>query len=416
MTSKWTIASILGIALLLSLAVGLSQAQGPQPPEEGMQPQAAASVAAAVGSRIPIQGRLTDASGNPVPDGNYSITASIYDVPSEGSALCYKNQSVSVSNGLFNMTIDNCTSDGIDGRQLYLGIKVGSDAEMNPRQPIYPVPYAWSLMPGAKVSYNPIGGLSGTVVDIEGNLGGDDMVWRLGYSVPLIPLGRANTGVSAEASGGNRAYGVSGYAETGADNGIAYGVYGGADATGSGSAAYGVYGYSENGVAIKASGTGIIQSTARSYLWISGNALQKADSNDATRLAYDIYGGYKVYGGSTWTTNKTVLLPITIPGQLYGQNITVTGLDIYCLASDEFTSLALVRMRRQNGVNNGDLILSDATYRCNSLTPEVEHWDLTQNNVLSDQQGVLYLALQVIWGSENSYVQIGGVRLTLEHD
>ncbi len=413
MKNKWTMAGLLSAGLLLILAVGLSQAQGPEPPMEGVQPQGAVSMAAAVSNKIPIQGRLTDASGNPL-NGNYNITASIYNVSSGGTALCSKTQNVSVSNGLFDMTIDNCTSDHINGQQLYLGIQVGSDAEMTPRQAIYPVPYAFSLLPGATISYAPLM-WSGTLVDLQGNLG-NNISWWLGYSYPLIPLGRANYGVSAQASGGDRVYGVSGSAETSTANAKAYGLYGSADATGTGAAAYGVYGHSENGIAIKAGGTGIIQSTARSYLWISGNALQKADSNDATRLAYDVYGGYKVYGGSTWGTNKTVLLPITIPGQLYGQNVTVTGLDIYCKASDEFTSLALVRMRRQNGVNNGDLILSDSTYRCNSLTPEVEHWDLTQNNVLSDQQGVLYLAFQVIWGSETSYVQIGGVRLTLEHD
>ena len=46
--------------------------------------------------------------------------------------------------------MDSCTSDDIDGRQLWLGVHVLGDLEeMTPRQPIYPVPYAWSLRPGA---------------------------------------------------------------------------------------------------------------------------------------------------------------------------------------------------------------------------------------------------------------------------
>jgi hypothetical protein len=47
---------------------------------------------------------------------------------------------------------------------LYLGIEVGSDGEMTPRQPIYAVPYAWSLRPGATIS-STIG--SDAIVHIE---------------------------------------------------------------------------------------------------------------------------------------------------------------------------------------------------------------------------------------------------------
>jgi len=108
------------------------------------------SVQGVVGAVIPIQGRLTDASGNPVPDGSYPITATLYNV--SGTALCSDGDNVTVSNGLFYMEIDFCTSAILNGQQLYLGIQVGSDAEMTPRQAIYPVPYAWSLRPGAVIS------------------------------------------------------------------------------------------------------------------------------------------------------------------------------------------------------------------------------------------------------------------------
>jgi len=45
-----------------------------------------------------------------------------------------------------------CSASDIDGKQLYLGIQVGSDPEMTDRQAIYPVPYAFSLRPGAQIS------------------------------------------------------------------------------------------------------------------------------------------------------------------------------------------------------------------------------------------------------------------------
>ena len=139
MKSRWTFLSTLLALGLLALAVGLTQAQGPQPSGAG----SGAGAEAAVDNVIPIQGRLTDSAGNPL-NGNYSITARIYDVETGGTALCSDTDPVTVTNGLFNMNVNFCTSSDIDGRQLYLGIQVGSDGEMGPRQHIYPVPYAFS--------------------------------------------------------------------------------------------------------------------------------------------------------------------------------------------------------------------------------------------------------------------------------
>jgi hypothetical protein len=144
---------VVTLAALVTLALftQLTQAQGPGP---GVQPQGAADVAApeaAVSAIIPIQGRLTDASGNPI-NGTRSITFSLYSASSGGTALCQDNDPVGVDNGLFNANIDYCTDSDINGQPLWLGVQVEGDAEMNSRQPIYPVPYARSLRPGAIIS------------------------------------------------------------------------------------------------------------------------------------------------------------------------------------------------------------------------------------------------------------------------
>ncbi|HEY5269920.1 MAG TPA: hypothetical protein VII97_06255 [Anaerolineales bacterium] len=144
MKRKWIIVSVLFGVLFLAVGVNVSQAQGPGSPE--VQP-----VGLMAPEDLSIQGRLTDASGNPL-EGNYEITASLYASSSGGAALCADTDvNVAVSNGLFNMSIGGCAGV-LDGQQLYLGIKVGSDPEMTPRQIIYPVPYAWSLRPGAIIN------------------------------------------------------------------------------------------------------------------------------------------------------------------------------------------------------------------------------------------------------------------------
>jgi hypothetical protein len=165
MKGQRTLIVVLIVGLLLGLTVGMNMAQEPDPqddtgpagvqdgqPTEGQEPDpgdvTSPEEASAVSAIVPIQGRLTDASGNSL-DGYYSVTARIYDVSSGGAALCEDGDTVTVDNGLFNMNMDYCSAEDISGEQLYLGITVGTDGEMTPRRPIYPVPYAWTVKPGA---------------------------------------------------------------------------------------------------------------------------------------------------------------------------------------------------------------------------------------------------------------------------
>ena len=378
------IVGMLVLALLAAVTVGLGQAQGTGP-GTGDQPEGAtdpAGVEEIVTGDIPIQGRLTDADGNPVPDGVYEITFRLYDAEVDGNLLCVDTVFPTVTDGLFTALFSNCTADDINGQGLWLEIQADGDDPMTPRQQIAPVPYAWSLRPGAV---------------IEGDVPDDSVLQATNLS---------------QSNGSKGVYGLAG--------GLAatnYGVYGAS------LSAFGYGGYfvgataMGNGVALKAAGSGIIQSTANSFLWISGNSLQKANSDDTTRWEYDDYGGYRVYGGADWGSLKRVVLPVTIPGQLYGQNITVTGLDLYYTELGEFTGINAVIVRRQDGVGTGNLILYDDTIpNCSIPAQCVEHWDLTQNNELSDQRGVLHIVLRFAYGSDSDYIQIGGVRLTLEHD
>ena len=104
---------------------------------------------------VTYQGTLTDSSGNPL-TGTYSMTFRLYDVVSGGTALATDTHSVAVDKGLFTTPV-TFDSGFYDGRALWLGIKVGNDAEMTPRQEIRPVPYAInlseSLSPPAPIRY-----------------------------------------------------------------------------------------------------------------------------------------------------------------------------------------------------------------------------------------------------------------------
>jgi hypothetical protein len=137
-------------AACLLLLVGPLQAQG-QDPEGGSSGRAGEEAAGAVSAGIPIQGRLTDAGGRPL-DGSYVIRFRLYSASSGGVVLCEDTDAVSVEQGLFASNIDGCSASDLDGKAVYLGVRVGSDPEMTPRQPIHPAPYAMSLRPGARIS------------------------------------------------------------------------------------------------------------------------------------------------------------------------------------------------------------------------------------------------------------------------
>ena len=84
---------------------------------------------------INYQGKLTDPSGSPVSDGTHSVTFRIYDVQAGGSPLWYETQYITTEKGIFSTQI-GATKDltlTFD-KPYYLGMQVGSDTEMIPRQ------------------------------------------------------------------------------------------------------------------------------------------------------------------------------------------------------------------------------------------------------------------------------------------
>ena len=104
--------------------------------------------ATGVTNSINYQGWLTDSAGSPL-SGTYDMTFRLYDVFGR-MALATDAHQVVVADGLFNTSIDFDQSY-FDGRKLRLGVTVGTDDEMTPRQELRPVPYALSLVPGAEI-------------------------------------------------------------------------------------------------------------------------------------------------------------------------------------------------------------------------------------------------------------------------
>ena len=101
---------------------------------------------AAVPTTMSYQGKLSDSGGNPV-TGTVSIKFTIYNASTGGTALWTETQSsVSVNNGLFTVILGSVTpqsSSVFSGSTRYLGVKVGTDAEMTPRQKLNSASFAF---------------------------------------------------------------------------------------------------------------------------------------------------------------------------------------------------------------------------------------------------------------------------------
>lgn len=118
---------------------------------------ASAPAQAAINAQINFQGKLTNPDGTNVTDGTYSIRFRIYNHATNDAAnTCSANSclweetqgSVSVTSGIFGVSLGSSTalpgSVDFNVSGLYLGVKVGSDAEMTPRIQFTAAPYAFN--------------------------------------------------------------------------------------------------------------------------------------------------------------------------------------------------------------------------------------------------------------------------------
>jgi len=144
------------VALIVALSGLLVWSAGSTGSGSLAQGDASTGVQSTVAPLLQYQGRLTDpATGEPVGDGSYTMVFRLYDVESGGTALWSEMKDVAVQGGVFSTVLGDTTAldpAWFSGQALWLGIKVGTDAEAEPRQPLHPVAYALGLAPGAIIS------------------------------------------------------------------------------------------------------------------------------------------------------------------------------------------------------------------------------------------------------------------------
>ncbi len=86
------------------------------------------------------QGRILDSDGNPI-SSKVHFVFSVYAKATGGTALYSEEQDITLDDGYFSTQL-GVKADLYDGSTRYLGVTVGNDDEMTPRQTISSVPYA----------------------------------------------------------------------------------------------------------------------------------------------------------------------------------------------------------------------------------------------------------------------------------
>ena len=104
---------------------------------------------------ISYQGRLTDNSGNPVANGTYKVTFTIYSSQKLGPTLWTEQHEVNTSDGMFTALLGSIVpfdATLFSEFPRYLGIAIDAEPEMSPRILMASVPYALNA-PGGTGGY-----------------------------------------------------------------------------------------------------------------------------------------------------------------------------------------------------------------------------------------------------------------------
>jgi hypothetical protein len=121
---------------------------------------------------ISYQGVLTDAKGNPRPDGSYDLTFALYVDSTGGTKLWQETKSLAVNKGMFSTFLGDMIAISLSfDRQYYLGIAVGrTGQEFSQRIRLSAAAYAFGAVSAdsaakAAVAYRVIGSGSGVQAD-----------------------------------------------------------------------------------------------------------------------------------------------------------------------------------------------------------------------------------------------------------
>lgn len=335
---------------------------------EGQEDAEGVTIAAQPPYTMNYQGYLTDNSGIPL-NGTYALRFWLYDAAAAGNLEWGPEtiNGVQVRNGLFSVVLGGTLAlqpNDFD-EALFLQVAVNG-VILSARQPVRTVAYAFGLVPGAEVSGDPQGTTYGLYVN---NTGSDD----------------SDRGIYAK--------------------GRQYGLY--VEETGAGN------------VAIKSPDfveAGGYKSTGDSYLWVPGTAGISGTSAGATVNVRISLEGSAILEVTSAGANKYFYLPVSLPTQLYGQEVRVEQMCVYYKTTNAGSYIDQTRLYKVTAAGSGASLIDDATNRTSTsagsycLTPGA-----STPYTLTAGAGALNAQLRLDFASTSHDITIGGIRIRLGH-
>lgn len=315
---------------------GTVGAKDPDPQGElGTQAALGTAASTPLGTSFTYQGQLKQ-NGNPV-NGKCDFQFGLFDAAGHGNQVGATQTvlDVTVTNGLFTVQLNSANEFGnnaFTGEARWLLIYVrcpagsGDYTYLTPRQPVTAAPYALGLRAGTVISgtaYQNLKVMSNAPTGyIPAAVTGEMLTAKDGVGVygshenTAADAGGAGVwgrtwspqGAGIEGTGINGAYGVKGTSDTGT----------------------GVYGYSTSGTAIQAAGTGIINSTADSVLYLSPHSMVNRGSANVTLTPQE--NGGMLIRGVAGGEDKYLSIPVSTFGTLFGAPIYVKAVEV-CFAA-----------------------------------------------------------------------------------
>jgi len=369
----------LAIAALIALALAVSPGIAQPGEVPASRPHAAPMP---LGSSIPIQGRLTDAAGHPLPDGSYDV---VFEVCYTGGACpCADAYSLFVENGLFSAVISDCSADLFDGQQLNLQITVEGEV-LTPRQPIYASPYAWSLKPGATIHNYETGHALTLVAGTKGEDGSALYAWNTNTS---------GIAVWAKAAGDDATVVI--------------------ENLGTGALLKG-FGGDSGEDEFRIDNDGSLQVRPDTEVFFPASLARLTPAAGALTLLVQPDGRVVVDGPTL--SNGELQISLPVPAVLYGQPIEIETVTIYCQTDYAATNTTRVALWKQDIDGTPSLIMDLFAGVCPVTPGGWYSFSPVTNNMLDASTGALSLEIDIHIDDSAEEVTLGAVKLTLDtHD
>jgi hypothetical protein len=159
---------------------------------------------------------------------------------------------------------------------------------------------------------------------------------------------------------------------------------------------------------------GSIASKADTYLFVPGMQAQLLSGGVNASLDISNHGRVTVYPSGAGI--KALVLPVPLPGVLYGQAVKVEEVTIFYESSYSGTYIDQTDVYRQKNLSSFDYysMATDGTDRT-SMDYTSYSVPVTNFNVLSAEEGMVTVWLRLSFDSGDEHITIGGVRVRLGH-